>query len=50
MTTGVWSDGVGGPLRASRSISAQTTRDATGAVAYSRSIRMPSLRWNMPAR
>ena len=33
MTTGAWSDGVGGPFRASRSISAQVTRAATGAVA-----------------
>ena len=31
-TSGAWSDGVGGPLRASRSISAHTTRSATGGV------------------
>ena len=30
ITTGAWSDGVGGPLRASRSISAQTSRAMTG--------------------
>ena len=40
----------GGPLRASRSISAQTTRLATDSVTYSRSMRIPSLRWNIPAR
>ena len=32
ITTGAWSDGVGGPLRASRSISDQTSRSMTGSV------------------
>src|SRR5690606_30094780 len=49
-TTGAWSDGVGFPFRASRSISAHTTRSATTCVTYNRSIRIPSLRWNIPAR
>src|SRR5262249_25593807 len=30
ITSGAWSEGIGFPLRASRSISAQTTRDLSG--------------------
>ena len=41
--TGAWSDGIGGPLRASRSISAATTRSATGFVTSRWSIRMPEV-------
>ena len=48
--SGAWSDGTGGPLRASRSISASTIRAATGADASRWSIRIPKFLWNMPAR
>ena len=49
-TSGAWSDGVGVPLRASRSTSTATTRAAVGALARRWSIRIPSLRWKLPAR
>ena len=38
------------PLRACRSTQAACTRSATGALASTRSIRMPRSWWNMPAR
>ena len=48
-TIGAWSDGPL-PLRASRSTYASVIRAATGALASTRSIRMPLFWWNIPAR
>ena len=50
MTSGVWSEGIGFPLRASRSISDQTMRSATGCVTSRWSMRMPKFLWKLPAR
>ena len=50
ITSGAWSDGIGLPLRASRSISAQTVRSASGAVTSRWSMRMPKFLWKLPAR
>src|SRR5439155_195994 len=50
ITTGAWSEGMGLPLRASRSISADTVRPATGRVASRWSMRMPKFLWKLPAR
>jgi len=47
--TGAWSLGPL-PLRACRSTQAARTRLATGAVASTRSIRIPMSWWNIPAR
>src|SRR5262249_41982573 len=47
--TGAWSLGPV-PLRACRSTQAARTRPATGALASTRSIRMPRSWWNIPAR
>src|SRR5436309_15814786 len=41
-TSGAWSDGMGFPFRASRSISAHTVRPPTGRVSSTGSIRMPN--------
>ena len=50
MISGAWSLGVGLPLRASRSISAQRSRAATSGVTSSWSIRIPKFFWKLPAR
>src|SRR2546427_10080981 len=50
ITSGAWSDGMGLPFRASRSISAHTVRPATGRVASRWSMRMPKFLWKFPAR
>src|SRR6185436_3692443 len=49
-SSGAWFEGVGLPLRASRSISAHTVRPATLGVASRWSIRMPKFLWKLPAR
>jgi hypothetical protein len=48
-TTGAWSEGFE-PLRASRSMYASRTREASPAPRSTRSIRIPQPLWNMPAR
>src|SRR5439155_21043986 len=50
MISGAWSEGMGLPLRASRSISAHTVRPATGRVTSRWSMRMPMFLWKLPAR
>ena len=50
IASGAWSDGNGFPFRASRSISAQHVRSATGRVASRWSMRMPKFLWKWPAR
>src|SRR6266571_8226034 len=49
ITSGVWSEGTGLPLRASRSISVHTVRSRTGAVTSRWSMRMPKFLWKFPA-
>src|SRR5207249_2202774 len=50
MISGAWSEGMGLPLRASRSISAHTVRPATGRVTSRWAMRMPMVLWKLPAR
>ena len=51
ITSGAWSEGIGLPLRASRSISAHTTRAGERRASTSRwSMRMPKFLWKLPAR
>ena len=47
-TSGAWSEGFE-PLRALRSTTTQRSRSASGALASSRSIRIPQCLWNAPA-